>query len=37
MSEAKYCPFCQRDIEPEQEDGVVIGWLPAIGFMSTTM
>ncbi|HDN9789315.1 TPA: hypothetical protein P2N04_001091 [Aeromonas salmonicida] len=25
MSEAKYCPFCQRDIEPEQEDGVVIG------------
>nr|AKD43394.1 hypothetical protein [Aeromonas salmonicida subsp. salmonicida] len=25
MSETKYCPFCQRDIEPEQEDGVVIG------------
>lgn len=25
MSEAKYCPFCQRDIESEKEDGVVIG------------
>ena len=26
MSEARYCPFCQRDIEPElDDDGVEIG------------
>ncbi len=26
MSESKYCPFCQRHIEPESDDdGVVIG------------